>query len=84
MGGGMEGIPYNSDGNPNLLGTDVHDGDSWLNANWDNLDNRWNERNGFVFAVSQLTKFQTPSISGVFVFLSAPAIHQASVQFHQI
>lgn len=84
MGGGTDGILYNSDGNPNLLGTDANDGDSWLNAIWDNLGDQWNEHNGFAFAVSQLTKFQTPSISGVFVFLFVRANHRAFVQFHQI
>ena len=42
-----------SGGSPFLLGTDVHDGDSWLYARWDSLDYRWDERSGFVFAVSQ-------------------------------
>jgi hypothetical protein len=82
MGGGRDGTPYNTDGDPNLLGTDDDEGDSWLNANWDNLDNQWHELNGFAFAVSQLVSFQALPILGVFVFLLVPAIHPASAQFH--
>jgi hypothetical protein len=55
MGGGMGGIPYNSDGDPNLL--NVNRDGRWLNANYDNPDNQWNRDNGFAFVVSQISSF---------------------------
>ena len=45
-----------SDGSPDLLGV-RRGGGSWLNANWDDPDNRWNRDNGFVFVASQITSF---------------------------
>lgn len=67
MGGGTDGASYNVDGSSNLLTVNADDSESWLNANWDNPDNQWNSQNGFVFAVPQLTKFQTLPLKGVFV-----------------
>lgn len=53
----MDGTPYISDGDPNLLGANRNDDGQWLNAYYDNLDNRWNRDNGFAFVLSQLFSF---------------------------
>lgn len=59
-----DGIPRNSDGNPNLLGTNRNDDAPWLNAYYDNPDNTWNRKNGFAFARSQLSLFPTLHLVG--------------------
>jgi len=46
-----------SDGDPNLLDVNRNDNGQWLNAYYDNPDNRWNRDNGFAFVASQLTSF---------------------------
>ncbi len=53
----MGDISCNSDGNPNLLIVNRNDDGRWLNAYYDNPDNRWNRDDGFAFVVSQLTSF---------------------------
>jgi hypothetical protein len=53
----MEGTSHNSDGDPNLLGVNRNDDGSWLNANWDKPDNRWDANDGFAFALPQLSSF---------------------------
>jgi len=58
-GGGTDDISRNSDGDPNLLGTNRNGGGRWLNANFDEPGNRWNRDDGFAFAVSQLSSFLT-------------------------
>ncbi len=45
----MDNILYNSDGDPKLLGVNRNDDENWLNAYYDNPDNRWNEDDGFAF-----------------------------------
>ena len=56
-GGVIDDVPYNSDGDPNLLSAN-RDGDGrWLNAYYDKPDNRWNRNNGFAFVASQLSQF---------------------------
>lgn len=65
-GSGMDDILYNSDGNPNLLGTNRNDDGSWLNTYYDNPDNRWNRNNGFVFVVPQLSSFLSRPPAGEF------------------
>ena len=56
-GSGTEGILYNSDGKANLLDVNRNDDGCWLNAYYDNPENRWNRDNGFAFVVSQLFSF---------------------------
>ncbi len=53
----MDGILYNSDDDLDLLGANRNDNGRWLNAYYDNPDNRWNRDNGFAFVVSQLSSF---------------------------
>ncbi len=55
-----------SDGDPNLLNANRNDDGSWLNANWDNPDNRWNGGGGFAFALSKVALFL--SRGGEFLF----------------
>ena len=66
----MEGTLHNSDGAPNLLDANRIDDGRWLNAYYDNPDNRWNCENGFAFAVSQLSSF-SPYL-GEFCFVTFP------------
>jgi hypothetical protein len=66
-GGGIEGILYISDGNPNLLSANRNDDGRWLNAYYDNPDNRWNRENGFAFVVSLFFSFLSHSIWESFV-----------------
>ncbi len=56
-GGGAEGAPYVSDGDPNLLALDRDDGGRRLNAYYDRLDDRWNSENGLAFVVPQAESF---------------------------
>ena len=51
MGGGMDGVLYNTDSNGNLKLFNVNHNDNgqWLNSNYDNSDNVWNADNEFVF-----------------------------------
>lgn len=65
MGGDMDGDSYISDGNPNLLNANRNDDSSWLNANYDNPDNRWNRNGGFAGVVSQLSRFSPKLFRGV-------------------
>jgi hypothetical protein len=39
---------HNSDGNPNVLYSNRNDG-SYVNANYDNPDNQWNDNGAFAF-----------------------------------
>ena len=63
----IDGILHNSDGDPNLLGANRNDDGRWLNAYYDNPDNRWNRDNGFAF-VSQVFLFLSRLLSGEFCF----------------
>lgn len=56
-GGDVDDISCNSDGNPNLLNANRNDDGRWLNANWNDPDDRWNRDNGFAFVVSQISLF---------------------------
>ena len=73
-GGGVDGIPRVSDGNPNLLGVNRNDDGRWLNAYWDNPENRWNRESGFAFVVSQISSFLSNPylVVGEFCFSSCP------------
>lgn len=44
----------NPNGNRNVLYLYWNDDGNWLNAYYDNPDNKWNRDNGFVFVVSQV------------------------------
>jgi hypothetical protein len=69
-----------ADGNPNLLSANRNDEGRWLNANWDNPDNRWNRDNGFAFAVPHLSSFLLLRGGVLFPQLTAPAAeHPACV-----
>jgi len=48
----MDDILRNSDGNPNLLNANRNDDSDWLNAYWDNPDNKWNRDYGFAFSLA--------------------------------
>lgn len=43
-----------SDGDPSLLSTDRHDGDSWLDTYYDSPGSRWTREYGFAFVVPQV------------------------------
>jgi hypothetical protein len=60
----MDGTPYNSDGDPNLLNVNRNDDGSWLNTNYDNPDNRWSDNGGFAFVVSQIFSFLPHNLFG--------------------
>ena len=53
----MDDILHISDGDLGLLNANRDDDGRWLNAYYDNPDNRFNRENGFAFVVSQFTSF---------------------------
>ena len=53
----MGDILHISDGDLNLLNANRDDDGRWLNAYYDNPDNRFNRENGFAFVVSQIISF---------------------------
>lgn len=58
-----------SDGDPNLLYANRNDKGRWLNAYNDNPDNRWNDDNGFAFAVLATISFLKADTYRLLVFL---------------
>ena len=60
----MDGTLHTSDGDHNLLGANRNDDGQWLNAYYDNPDNRWNRESGFAFVASQLSLFLAPHQRG--------------------
>jgi hypothetical protein len=46
-----------SDGDPNVLYSNRNDDGQWLNANYENPDNKWNDNGGFAFEAPQLSHF---------------------------
>jgi len=68
-GSGMEDVLRNSDGDPNLLGTNRKD--YTLNAYYDRPSDNWNSDNGFAFALPQLSLFLSYFL-GEFCFISCP------------
>lgn len=70
MDSGTAGVLHISDGDPNLLNANRNDDGRWLNAYYDNPDNRWNRENGFAFVASQLFSF-SPYL-GEFCFVTLP------------
>jgi hypothetical protein len=54
MDGGIEDFPHISDGNPNVLNANRDDKGRWLNANWDNPDDYWDDRGASAFLVATL------------------------------
>ena len=82
---GMGDILYISDGDPNLLNANRNDDGQWLNANYDNPDNRWNRSNGFAFAASQLTSFSLLLCGRVFFSeLSSPSSKISTNLFYSL
>jgi hypothetical protein len=67
-GSGTEDILYDSDGDPNLLDVNRNGGGRWLNAYYDNPDNRWDRDDGFAFVVSQLSSFLSLLFVGKVLF----------------
>ncbi len=65
----MGGPWYITDGDPNLLGTNRNDDRPWLNAYYDEPDDRWNRNNGFAFVASQIASFLLHPIVGEFCFI---------------
>ena len=61
MGGGIDDILCNSDGNPNLLSANRNDDGRRLNTYYDNPDNRWARESGFAFVVSQVSALSSGS-----------------------
>ncbi len=48
-GSGTDGVAHDSDGNPNVLNANRNDDGRWVNANWNNPDNRWNVNGASAF-----------------------------------
>ena len=81
---GTDGIPRNSDGDPNLLNANRNDNGQWLNTAYDRPDNEWNRDNGFAFVVSQLSSFLSLSFVGrVFLYKASVPASQVSADFVQ-
>ena len=49
MNGVIDVYINNSDGNPNVLNSNRNDGKSWVNANYDNESDNWNDNGAFAF-----------------------------------
>jgi hypothetical protein len=83
-GSGMEGSWYktDSDGNPHVLNANRNDDGRWVNANWDNLDNRWNDNGAFVFPVAATLFISLPLCWESFLFLSCLANRRAFYQLY--
>lgn len=65
----LDGTLCNSDGNLNLLGANRNDDGCWLNAYYDNSDNRWNRENGFAFVTLQFSSFLSSLKRGRVLFI---------------
>jgi hypothetical protein len=46
-----------ANGNPHLLNSNRNDEGDWLNTNWANPDNNWNDNGAFAFGLPQLSSF---------------------------
>ena len=84
MGGGTDGISYNADGNPNVLGLNRNDDGRNVDANWDNPANQWNDDGAFAFLVPATNPISLPLTRESFVFPLALTNHQASYLFRLI
>lgn len=62
---GIDGVSYNSDGNPNVLNANRNDDGQWVNANWDNPDNQWNDNGAFAFVVPATLFISHPASAGL-------------------
>lgn len=82
-GGVPDDILRSSDGDLNLLNANRNDEGRWLNAYYDNPDNRWNRENGFAFVLSQLSSFLPRLYGGGVLFydLTAPAAEHLTSLF---
>jgi hypothetical protein len=61
----IDGVSYNSDGNPNVLNANRNDDGQWVNANWDNPDNQWNDNGAFAFVVPATFFISHPASAGL-------------------
>ena len=77
MNGVIEVYINNSDGNPNVLNSNRNDGKSWVNANWDNPNDNWDDDGAFAFLqIISLIKIKTHNY--VFLFSVCPS-HPPSI-----
>lgn len=65
MGSVIDGISYNSDGNPNVLNANRNDDGQCVNANWDNPDNQWNDNGAFAFVIPATLFISHPASAGL-------------------
>ncbi|MBI4117207.1 MAG: hypothetical protein HY451_00740 [Parcubacteria group bacterium] len=75
--GGIGGLPYitDSDGNLNVFNVEHDDNGQWLNTNWFNPQNTWNDDNRFVFVRSRnYLNFSPLNAESFFNCLSQPPI----------
>ena len=68
MGGGIEEKIHNSDGHPNVLKAHRNDG-SYVNANYDNPENQWNDNGAFAFPATHFISKSQHVLAFSFVFL---------------
>ena len=70
--GGIDGLSYitDSDGNLNVFNVERDDNDQWLNTNWFNPRNTWNDDNHFVFVLPRNYQDFSPPSPESFVFLT--------------
>ena len=62
MGGGRKALwkafyTFEVNGNPHFLGVNRNDDGRWLNTNWANPDNNWNDNGAFAWSLPQLSSF---------------------------
>jgi hypothetical protein len=70
--GARDGVPHNSDGNPNVLYSNRNDDGQWVNANWDNPDNQWNDNGASAFPLSAILFISPSPWRGSFVSPTVP------------
>ena len=70
--GGMDGLSYitDSDGNLNVFNVERDHDEQWLNTNWFNPQNTWDDDNRFVFVRPRNYQDFSPSTAESFVFLN--------------
>lgn len=77
MSSGMDGVSYKSDGNPNVLNVNRNDDGQWVNANWDNPGNQWNDNGAFTFLVPATLFISHPASAGLSFYSVVHSSHQA-------
>lgn len=72
MGGGLDGLSYinDSDGDLNVFNVEHDDNGMWLNTNWFNPQNTWNDDNRFVFVCPRNYQDFSPPNAESFAFLT--------------